>query len=235
MQRTETERAEAPDAAAPRANMGQIGLFRRRRYIVDWKLQGSLIAYGLVYGALVLAAIGLGIFAPLLWGLGDPSRPGGFEERSIVMLYMHDRFWLIAAVSLVIAAVGAVRHSHRVAGPMVRFKRNLRLMADGKLPPPLRTRRSDFLKDEVGALNEAVAGISARVDEVRRAQASLARSVHEVLDTRAELAPELRKVDAACDQLARAVQNFEHVDTRDDLSRPYEAASASPIGQPGGA
>ncbi len=214
--------------------MREIGPFRRRRYIVDWKLQGSLIVYGVVYGAMVLAAIGLGIFAPLLWGLGDPSRPGAFEERSIVMLYMHDRFWLIAAVSLLIVVIGAVRHSHRVAGPMVRFKRNLRLLADGKLPPPLRTRRSDFLKDEVGALNEAVSGVSARVDEVRRAQQRMARALDEVSAAHAELEPELRQVAAACDQLGRAVQNFEHVDTRDDLSRPYEPVPAAPVSQPGG-
>ena len=58
-------------------------------------------------------------------------------------------------LSLLVVVIGTVRFSHRVAGPMVRYKRNLALLADGKLPPPLRTRRSDFLKEEVVVLNRA--------------------------------------------------------------------------------
>ena len=55
---------------------------RRRRYIVDRKLQGSLVTHGVLYGAAVLAAVGLGIFAPLLWGLGSPGAEQGFEETT---------------------------------------------------------------------------------------------------------------------------------------------------------
>ncbi|MCK5941820.1 MAG: hypothetical protein KAI24_07640, partial [Planctomycetes bacterium] len=150
--------------------------FRRWRYIVDWRLQGSLLTSGLLYGAIVLTAVGLGIFAPLLWDLGG-SNQDGFEEQSIVMLYLHDRFWGIAAGCLVLVAVGTISFSHRVAGPLVRFKRNLRLLADGKMPPPLRSRSADFLKEEVTALNRAVSGVSARVEAIRRAQLDVRRRV----------------------------------------------------------
>ena len=103
-------------------------------------------------------AIGFGIFAPLL-GLED-AVTRAIEEQSIVMIYLHDRFWIIAALALILVVVGAIRYSHRVAGPLVRFKRNLKML--GKQMLPLRTRRSDFLKEEVCVLNRAVAGVSAR-------------------------------------------------------------------------
>lgn len=147
--------------------------YSRRRYIVDWQLQGSLIAHGLLYGGLVLVAIVGGIFLPLVWDLGDGGRPPQFEEQSIVMLWMHERLWYVMAICAAIVVVSAIRFSHRIAGPLVRYKRNLRLLAAGKLPPPLRTRPGDYLQEEVACLNAAVAGVSTRVEAIHRAQVAV--------------------------------------------------------------
>lgn len=210
---------------------------RRWRYVVDRKLQGSLVVHGVLYGAAVLAAVGLGIFGPLLSGLGGAHSDPGFEERSLVMVYLHDRFWLIAGCSLLVVVVGAIRFSHRVAGPMVRFKRNLRLLAAGQLPPPLRTRRGDFLKDEVDALNRAVGGVEERVAAVRRAQLEVRRRLQVFEDAQPEPSPELRRAVEACEDLDRAVRTFAHVDTPEDVERPIVAPAAAPAaaGQAGGA
>lgn len=203
---------------------------RRFRYIVDWKLQGSLIGHGLVYGATVLAAIGFGIFAPLLWGLGERGEVSGFEEQSIVMIYLHDRFWVIAALALFLVVIGAVRYSHRVAGPMVRFKRNLKLLGNGEMPPPLRTRSSDFLKEEVSVLNRAVAGVSARVDAIKRANAEVSRRADAIAQTSGVRTPELLQLMAACDQLRCATDTFSHVETPEDAARAPEVVSIAPVG-----
>ncbi|MBL8750621.1 MAG: hypothetical protein JNK78_15790 [Planctomycetes bacterium] len=191
----------------------------RWRFIVDWKLQGSLCAHGLLYGGLVLVAVCVGIFAPLLWNLsgGDPS--AALEDQAIVMIYMHDRFWLLALSCFFILVLGSIRFSHRIAGPLVRYKRNLRLVAAGKLPTPLRTRDGDYLKEEVVCLNEAVAGVAVRVDAIREAQAEVARAIH-VLAARAprQMAALLEPLAAANEHLERCVGAFEHHDTKD--SRP---------------
>ena len=207
----------------------------RWRYIVDWKLQGSLILHGITYGGLVLLAVSVGIFSPLLWDLGVVNMDGGYEEQAIVMLYLHKRFWLLAAMCLVIVVIGAVRFSHRVAGPMVRFKRNLKLLSSGKFPPPLRTRRADFLKEEVGCLNKAVVGVGERIDAIRRAQVDLRRKLTDCAATTLDDSPELAAVIDACDELERTVRMFHHVDEPLDL-RPQVAAQPEPelVGQGGG-
>jgi len=209
--------------------------FRRLRYVVDWKLQGSLVAHGLVYGSMVLAAIGFGIFAPLLWGLSDARLERGFEEQSIVMIYLHDRFWAIALLSLLVVVIGAVRFSHRVAGPMVRYKRNLALLAEGKLPPPLRTRRSDFLKEEVLVLNRAVAGVGERAEVIRRAQREVRRRAGVIAVSQGVEAPEVQRLMEACEQLDLAVQTFHPVDTSDGVALAEELPPAALVGHPGGA
>ena len=184
---------------------------QRWRYVVDWKLQGSLILHGLTYGGMVLLAVSLGIFLPLLWDLGSVGLSGNFEEQAIVMLYLHERFWPLAALCLVIVVLGSVRYSHRVAGPMVRYKRHLRLLANGKLPPSLRTRRNDFMKEEVSCLNQAVLGVSERVDAIRRAQIELDSKLVACVAASGDMTGELTAVVTACGELGRAVGTFQQV------------------------
>jgi methyl-accepting chemotaxis protein len=202
--------------------------FVRKRYIVDWNLQGSVIAHGLLYGGLVLVAIVVGIFLPLLWDLGDRGATV-LDEQAIVMLWLHDRLWWIVAACAVIVAGSAVKLSHRIAGPLVRYKRNLRLLADGKLPAPLRTRRGDYLKQEVACLNAAVAGVGARVEAIRRAQVALHSAVLEVA-ARPVAGSDRAGLDrlAACShELARAVAAFAPFDPGDE--RGAEATTTARV------
>jgi len=148
--------------------------YRRRRVLVDRPFQWSLCAHGVALGLLVLVSVCCGLFAPLLWDLqaGAPNQQID-ADLAIVMVYMHERFWLVAGACLVLATLGAMQLSHRIAGPLVRYKRYLRLLGDGKLPPPLRTRRHDYLKEEVACLNAAVAGLRRRHAEVQAAAVAL--------------------------------------------------------------
>ncbi len=151
----------------------------RRRYIVDARLQYSLCRQVVGYSLLTLVGVTVGLFWPVLSGLADPTSEmdGDFAT---VMLYMHDRFWIIALVCLVLAAGGSILTSQRIAGPMVRFKRNLRMLADGRLPAPLRTRSRDFMKEEVDCLNSAVMGVEAMVDDAKAATTRLQQAVVEL-------------------------------------------------------
>lgn len=190
----------------------------RWRYIVDWKLQGGLCLYGLMHGLLVLVAMSMGIFVPLLWNLSDADAVRVLEEQAVVMLYMHERFWWLALGCAVLVLLGAIKFSHRIAGPLVRYKRNLRLVADGKLPSPLRTRRGDFLQEEVACLNGAVAGIAARVESMQQAHAALERELEQAAArVSRQAAFELEPVRAASRELNRRLQAIAPFETADDV------------------
>ena len=207
----------------------------RWRYIVDWKLQGSLILHGITYGGFVLLMVSVGIYLPLLWDLGVVDMARSDEEQAIVMIYLHKRFWLIALMCLVIIVLGAVRFSHRVAGPMVRFKRNLRLLADGKFPPPLRTRRADLLKAEVNCLNKAVVGVGERLDAIRRTQVDLRRKLTSCAATIHDPSDEFAAGITACDELERTVRMFQHVEAPLSLQpEPEPAVEPELVGTAGG-
>lgn len=154
--------------------------FQRRRFLVDRGLQGRLCVAGLLHGGVVLFAIVVGILAPIVLEL-SAAQPQRFEEQAIVMLYLHERMpWVLGLCALVLGGM-ALLQSHRIAGPLVRFKRNLRLVADGKLPPPLRTRRGDLLKEEVACLNAAVDGVARRIDAVQDAHDAMRAALDDLV------------------------------------------------------
>ncbi|MBM3960849.1 MAG: hypothetical protein FJ306_02965 [Planctomycetes bacterium] len=203
--------------------------FKRRRYLVDMDLQGRMLLAGLLHGGLVLVALLGGIFAPVVLDLAaSPTRR--FEEEAIIMLYLHGRLPLIVLLCVAVVGLTSIRQSHRIAGPLVRFKRHLRQLAVGELPPLLRTRRTDMLKDEVACLNAAVAGVAARVDGLRTAQAS----VHAALDRLAEVDVDLdgrrrEALRAAVRQVDAALAAFAAVDADgkepDAAARPVAAVA----------
>lgn len=136
----------------------------------------------MVQTVVTLAFVMVGIFGPIIGKLASADASSTTDDPAIVMLYMHSRFWWIAAACLLLASIGALLVSHRIAGPLVRFKRNLRTLGQGKLPAPLRTRARDHLKLEVDCLNEAVAGIARRVADLRTVEAELAASLQRCAD-----------------------------------------------------
>ena len=213
------------------------GRIRRWRLIVDWKLQLSLCAHGLVYGSLVIVAVVCGIFAPLLWNLGGATGATNFEDQAIVMLYMHDRLWFLVLMCLFIIIASSIKFSHRIAGPLVRYKRNLRLLARGKLPTPLRTRRGDYLKEEVACLNDAVEGVAVRIDAIRTAQLAVAREVRATLvRTPRAMAAQLEPLIEATALLERSLAEFERHDTRDNrgAAEPAPLRGGLAVAVPGG-
>jgi methyl-accepting chemotaxis protein len=67
--------------------------------------------------------------------------------------------------------------SHRVAGPLFRFKRILADVARGDLSMNIRVRRHDYLRDEAASMDEMVRAMRERVRAIeeahRRANATL--------------------------------------------------------------
>src|SRR5690606_10293119 len=125
----------------------------RRRFVVDRRFQFALLTRSIAFTVFVFLVMSAALFVPLIRGVGTAASEGSEEglriDRITAFLYMHENFWPVALVCIGLAALGSLRQSHRIAGPMVRVKRYLNAVADGYLPGPLRTRKRDYLKCEV--------------------------------------------------------------------------------------
>lgn len=206
--------------------------FWRRRWIVDAPFQWSLITRSLVQTLLTLLFVSIGIFGPIVQRMAAKDGANA-DDPAIVMLYMHGRFWWIAGACLLLAAFSALLVSHRIAGPLVRFKRNLRWLGEGRLPVPLRTRDGDHMQPEVECLNAAVEGLGKRLhavqaagEAVRTALRQCAREL-EVGSEPAAMAA-MKVALAAADRLSSDLAAFEHGVGADAAPLAIAATAAMP-------
>ena len=143
--------------------------FRRRKYIVDRELQFGLIRAHLILFGTSLGFLAVGIFAPLVTQLNGPALP---EEQMLtaatMMLYMHERMWLLFALISVFLLLGLLRLSHKIAGPLYRFRRVVSEAKAGVPPGDIRLRRGDFLHLEAKLLSELIADMTAQADMLRK-------------------------------------------------------------------
>jgi len=165
---------------------------QRRRYLVDYRLQLSLVGHALVLQTLFMVLFVAGLLAPLVGDIGRQEL-GALSDASIVLLFLHERLWYLILGSLVLTALLVVRLSHRVAGPMVRVKRILAAIGDGVAPPRLVLRPRDYLQPEVALLNTAVERLAERGARTRGLQQQLLRVLAQAAEVCGDLDAAVQK------------------------------------------
>jgi len=136
---------------------------QRKRFFVDPKVQGLLVARVVLYWIFCLSSI---ILMLLCWRIvTGPAR----------VFYTHfDDMWfhygpaLIASLLLLpLVVIDVIRFSNRFVGPMLRLKRSMRQLARGDDVEPIEFRDADFWKEFATDFN----AIRARIQETAVAPA----------------------------------------------------------------
>ena len=181
--------------------------FRRRKYIVDRELQFDLVRAHLILFGTSLGFLAVGIFAPLVTELNGPVLP---EDQMLtaatMMLYMHERMWLLFALTSVFLILGLLRLSHKIAGPLYRFRRVVSEAKAGVPTRDIRLRRGDFLHQEAKLLSQLIADMTEQADMLRRTGREVNTLREKIIAT-----PGLRRTvqKEILDELARMQANLE--------------------------
>jgi len=141
---------------------------RRRRVIVEG-FHGRFVAVQLAWLAGLMVLLAVLLFTPLIGSLLRDTSGDSLEAANRFLL-LHETLWPLLFGLFAAAAAVTIRMSHRVAGPLVRFRRLFGQMAAGDFTEDVVTRREDYLRDEAAALQQMVVAVRGRV---RRAQAAL--------------------------------------------------------------
>ncbi len=156
------------------------GKFRRSQYITDISLQ---LRYMIVTFLILLVFFGFSIFVVYKTGgvylveRLSQVYPQGRLVEILHLIYM--RLALGFLLVLPVAFLITLFLSHTVAGPLVRIKRYLKLMAKGEFDlAPLKLRPYDELKDVAELVNQVTAQLGPRVNERRQLVKSLQETVH---------------------------------------------------------
>ena len=150
-------------------------VYRRSHYFTDVSLQLRYVFLTFVILVAFFAAF-VGIFYVTGWSIMierlSQVYPQGRLNEILHLIYY--RLALGFCAMLPIALAATLFLSHTVAGPLVRIKRYLRLMARGDFElAPLELRRFDELKDVADLINQIISGLTPRLQERRQLLKSL--------------------------------------------------------------
>jgi general secretion pathway protein G len=150
--------------------------FKRRTFIVGG-FQVAFLLTLLVWVALWLTAFAVAVMGPAVWANLRLSEQPTDPAVGTALLVLHDRMWWPLAGFFAGLAVVVVRETHRVAGPLYRFRQVFRRVAEGDVAEGVKVRDRDYLVEEAAEFDRMIAGIRSRASTVQLALARAAAAL----------------------------------------------------------
>lgn len=200
---------------------------KRRRLLID-SFQYRMLGIAFVYLAAAVLILATAIFLPVMIDLrSGPVPDSGDAAAAAEFLALHARFWPALGITILLVMVHALVTSHRIAGPLYRFRATYKDIAEGKLPGGVGIRKNDYLGKDAHALDAMIEALRERFREIREGR-----------DRAAALLPELRDAvdeDAPArvhELLERLSARMEELDEQLAELRIEEPDAAEPAGTP---
>ncbi|MCP3980101.1 MAG: methyl-accepting chemotaxis protein [bacterium] len=154
--------------------------WKRRRLLIS-DFQYRLLAGAFTYQVLVVLVFLGSIYAPFVMAVFDDTVAGqAGEDAARQLLSLHSKIWMVVPVVLAGCALHSSLISHRVAGPLYRFRIIFRAISRGDLTKRVKIRDSDYLTEEADEFNGMILGLSERFRDIHRAHATVSRSLPEI-------------------------------------------------------
>ncbi|MBT4761198.1 MAG: hypothetical protein HOO06_05810 [Bdellovibrionaceae bacterium] len=148
--------------------------FFRRKYIVNPQLQFMLLTYMFFFAVSITVIMLVAHFLSYETTIAE-IREFGFDENGVFFNFLdgqYDRLRNITLVALFISSAvlytGGIVLSHRIAGPMVRFKSELNKLGETGEFRELKFREKDYFSEVAVAFNDAMKKMQERNDEKKR-------------------------------------------------------------------
>ena len=147
---------------------------RRKTYVIDKKLQYLLLVYNAIYFLIIVSALGLALFTPLIFEISDPSlSPRQQAEAADKLLYLHAYLWPALLLVLAILGFHSILVSNKIAGPLYRFRATFQKIAEGDLSRMARIRKGDLLINEQTNIDEMVSVLRTKISRIQAEEAAL--------------------------------------------------------------
>lgn len=140
---------------------------RRYRFLADWKLQGNFclrISFYWLACQVALVATILGFLA-----LEGQPRVGEGSPWSFIVPAI-----VASSLLLPIVLLDIMRFSNRFAGPLVRLRKSMQMLAEGKSVTELHFRPGDYLNELSTQFNE----IRARIEHLEKLESDRSNEDH---------------------------------------------------------
>ena len=144
--------------------------YKRRRILIE-SYQYRLLFINLLYFSIILLIFAAALFLPLILKLRSGSA-SVIEQGELAgqFLALHARVWPAMLVVFVLLALHSTFVSHRIAGPLYRFRKVFGAVASGDLSVRANLRKDDYLGKEAESLNEMIASLRAKIASIQSHQ-----------------------------------------------------------------
>jgi methyl-accepting chemotaxis protein len=156
--------------ASPAADFAEEVKYKRRRILVEG-FQARFVATELAWLAVCFTLFVAALLGPLVWEINS-GRISPYDLTWATEFFeLHNRIWLPLIALFLGVSWMLVRVSHRVAGPLYRFRQVFAQITRGDLSVRVRVRDGDYLTREGEDFDAMIRAVR---DRVRRAQVSAA-------------------------------------------------------------
>ena len=185
----------------------------KRRILVN-RFQYRLIFGNFLYLAAVVLAFVVVLFAPVVATLSDGSATLIQREAAAhQLLVIHERVWFAIPVLIALCILHSALVSHRIAGPLHRFKQIFAKLAKGDLSMPINVRRHDYLRDEAEIMAEMVREMGDRVRAIQHDHQAASMTLPQLMEavgrgSNEDAAVLAGKLGTQMDALGRQIRQF---------------------------
>jgi methyl-accepting chemotaxis protein len=187
--------------------------FKRRHLIVD-RFQYRLVAISATHFGLALLVFLTALLLPLMLQLDDPA-VDYLEKKRVadVLLFFNEQVWLPLGAVFLLLTVHSLFVSHRICGPLYRFRAVFKALGQGNLDVRANIRKHDYLQAEARAINDMIGSLQARIHDLAEQTELLAKGtdqLKEAMDAGAktEARKALEAVTARVEGLRGRVASF---------------------------
>jgi methyl-accepting chemotaxis protein len=120
------------------------------------------------------------LLGPLVWEINSGAVPASDVRRATEFLLLRNRLWMPLIALFLGVTWTLVRVSHRVAGPLYRFRQVFAQVAGGDVSVRVRVRGGDFLLREGEELDGMIGAMRDRVRRAQQAASALRRDLAEL-------------------------------------------------------
>lgn len=153
----------------------------RRRKLLVGGIQYRLLAINIIYLFTTLVIFAAGLFGPLILRLNLGTLTP-FEEQVMAnqFLALHSRVWPPLILVFVLLTLHSIVITHRIAGPLYRFRQVFKAIAKGDLSVRANTRKKDYLKREAACFNMMIESLNERLQKLERERRDLRVALDEL-------------------------------------------------------
>ena len=133
-----------------------MGIRNRRRFFVDFKVQGALMLRSVTYWGFCLLSISVML---IIWRVVS-GPPQLFRDHFVEVWQRFAPALVASCLLLPLVLMDSVRLSNRFAGPIFRLRRCMKALVRGEQVQPIHFREGDFWHDLADDFNVLAARLS---------------------------------------------------------------------------